>query len=1107
MEWDACDTPIECDSNVEGACTPYFKDATDEIVSGSNPSQRNYGIAITDVDGDGLFDAFVAAYSSPSGTPANLVLSHKDGTMKNIAASTVPDVRRKTLGVAACDIDGDGREEIYLLNLDAYMGDGGSSAARDQILSKRPGQAIFGDLLSDEKNGQVLNQASGRSVGCIDRRGNGNYSVFVSNYASNGSPKAMLVEMPTGSNTLKDVAPELGMDTANGGRAVVAGQLYDEHVSLFVNNEGGNGGNSGKNYLYKGLAGGKFEQVASERRVEDVSQTGRGTIMMDANGDGKLDLVYGNWNGYHRMFMQHADGAFIDESSAELRAPSKIRTVIAADWDNDGYEEIFFNNIPGSNRLFSVFGDADAEFAGQWKPQEAGAAEEPQGYGTGAGVADFDGDGKLELLISHGESDPNYQGVTLFRAAGGEGNHYIRIYPTTVNGAPARGALVQLTMNDGRVQTRSIDGGSGYLCAQEPVAHFGLGKETTFKTITVRWPGVAKHLVVRTGELDVDKQHTVPHPEVTGDGAFTTADPALAGGHAAIAWDGKSVADLHNEYWDIFAESGNRNAASHLWVSFLVDRGGSMDTGTFETMFSGFCPVSGSPVSNGRSPYQVEVKSAVEGKAAITGFIYFCCSPCVCDTIDLVRTDTRTVYTKEGRKTYDFLVIGDPCADVNRIPWQAPELKCKNGRLEKAIRSDNGHIIIGMLHKKALGADFYEIGVTNSDCKARADAGYPSGMGTIFREVAQIASLGDAASGGSLQTTTASSGGAKTCSNLIPESVASEIRSFVQETKVVIFGVANARCTITAQQAFAAANSCYEVRYFSAESTMWDYFKCKYPDEKVGPNAMHSYVYIGGEFVGSGFRLLQNPGDYRCTDGNVVGKGEFCLSAAGFSAKIESAGAGPCTTTATAVVPPSSATAVPSTSSRLTATDAPTSTSAAAAPVVDGSSSSSSKSTSTTMVSTAPDATTSDVAEVATPAAEPQTSIDWAIAAGLATAPPPASSETGTGTGNDANNVNNADGIPSSSSAGRKLTGPQTAGVAVGIVLLSIGVAVLRWKSMLSSSDGNEAAKGFVNPTYDSRRPSPPGTPPSTSAAALVQPQQLPQPQPQPRDNADEISC
>ena len=33
-----------------------------------------------------------------------------------------------------------------------------------------------------------------------------------------------------------------------------------------------------------------------------------------------------------------------------------------------------------------------------------GDAVEPDGYGTGAAMGDFDGDGMLELFISHGES-------------------------------------------------------------------------------------------------------------------------------------------------------------------------------------------------------------------------------------------------------------------------------------------------------------------------------------------------------------------------------------------------------------------------------------------------------------------------------------------------------------------------------------------------------------------------------------------------------------------------------------------------------------------------------------------------------------------------------
>ena len=35
-------------------------------------------------------------------------------------------------------------------------------------------------------------------------------------------------------------------------------------------------------------------------------------------------------------------------------APSLVRTVISADFDNDGYDEIFFNNIGQPNRMFRM---------------------------------------------------------------------------------------------------------------------------------------------------------------------------------------------------------------------------------------------------------------------------------------------------------------------------------------------------------------------------------------------------------------------------------------------------------------------------------------------------------------------------------------------------------------------------------------------------------------------------------------------------------------------------------------------------------------------------------------------------------------------------------
>ena len=118
-------------------------------------------------------------------------------------------------------------------------------------------------------------------------------------------------------------------------------------------------------------------------------------------------------------------------------------------------------------------------------------------------MGDFDGDGRLELLISHGESSA--QPLSLYRPRLGASNHWLRVAPRTVFGAPARGAVVRPSIQSsihpsiplyhfhlhppprpyqvrltaaGRTQLRVIDSGSGYLCQMEPVAHFGLGSVT-----------------------------------------------------------------------------------------------------------------------------------------------------------------------------------------------------------------------------------------------------------------------------------------------------------------------------------------------------------------------------------------------------------------------------------------------------------------------------------------------------------------------------------------------------------------------------------------------------------------------------------------------------
>ena len=134
------------------------------------------------------------------------------------------------------------------------------------------------------------------------------------------------------------------------------------------------------------------------------------------------------------------------------RSRRESRTVIAADFDNDGIEEIFFNNIGQPNRLF-------AWSHGRWTEVEIGDAEEPHGLGTGAAVADIDGDGRLELLISHGELAP--QPLSFYRPYPND-NAWLRVMPLTAAGAPARGAVVDLH-GQGTDERRAICAGSGYL--------------------------------------------------------------------------------------------------------------------------------------------------------------------------------------------------------------------------------------------------------------------------------------------------------------------------------------------------------------------------------------------------------------------------------------------------------------------------------------------------------------------------------------------------------------------------------------------------------------------------------------------------------------------
>ncbi|VDI57961.1 Hypothetical predicted protein [Mytilus galloprovincialis] len=402
------------------------------------------------------------------------------------------------------------------------------SSYSDKLFKWRNGQ--YEDILLDSVNTnlQAKNYA-GRSVACVDRFGSGKYSIAVATYSHGGKGNFALLEVDEfnpltdrerGVLVIRNVAEETGISKSTGGRGLVVGPILNDLglSDIFFANEGNEWiGNPGDNFLFRNLGHGTFVNIAAESGILDGKENGRGIALADLNNDGLLDIVNGNWEGNHRIFLQsknkNGERYFRNVASAFFEQPSPIRTVLAADFDNDMQTDIFMNNIltgsqPQPNYLYGVKVLLDSNIT--IVERDIGEASEKEGYGTGAAYTDMDGDGVLDLLISHGESNKQPLAVYTAKKEKTLHNNWLRVKPLTRYGAPARGALVSLNIDSGVRLTQVIDGGSGYLCQMEPVAHFGLGKHNAV-TVEVLWTDGEK-VSKKLDNNEINKLIIIQHP-------------------------------------------------------------------------------------------------------------------------------------------------------------------------------------------------------------------------------------------------------------------------------------------------------------------------------------------------------------------------------------------------------------------------------------------------------------------------------------------------------------------------------------------------------------------------------------------------------------------
>ena len=440
---------------------------------------RGYGVAVTP-GRDGPL-VFVAGYGEP-----NRLYARDGDRFTDTACGIVADGKRHGMGVCAADLDADGCEEVYVHNC-ARGVDGGDP---DLLLSRlEPDRYRWADVFAREVNADRLDVRAGRSVAALDRFGTGRYGVAVSGYAA---PLAFYELGDDGEVT--DMAAAVGLEVEGGCRSLLAVPYRSREGDLFAGVE------NGPNRLFSNCDG-HYTRTDGGPEFSDPSGDTRGAALVDEGGT--FALAVGNEAAPSRLLRCSPDGGYEDVAPSALREVGAVRTVVAADFDNDGREELFFNVCGAENRLFERVDRSDE--SPRWEAASLGAAAEPDGFGTGAVAADIDGDGALELVVVHGEVAA--QPVTVYGDPDAAEDGWLRVRPTTRHGAPARGAVVTLETVDG-VQRRTIDAGGGCLCQTEPVAHFGLANAEPLR-VDVRWPDGRERTVVGPS---ADQEITVRHP-------------------------------------------------------------------------------------------------------------------------------------------------------------------------------------------------------------------------------------------------------------------------------------------------------------------------------------------------------------------------------------------------------------------------------------------------------------------------------------------------------------------------------------------------------------------------------------------------------------------
>lgn len=163
----------------------------------------------------------------------------------------------------------------------------------------------------------------------------------------------------------------------------------DGDLDLFVTNWGR------ANFLYKNYGNGTFTRIldANNPVVSEIAHSS-GCCWLDYDNDGWLDLFVTNYDETNALYHNQGDGAFVRITEGIIVTdPGYGESCAPADYDHDGFVDLFVANRAGTNALYHNRGNGTFE-----KIATGDIATDNANFSAGS-WGDYDNDGFQDLYV------------------------------------------------------------------------------------------------------------------------------------------------------------------------------------------------------------------------------------------------------------------------------------------------------------------------------------------------------------------------------------------------------------------------------------------------------------------------------------------------------------------------------------------------------------------------------------------------------------------------------------------------------------------------------------------------------------------------------------